>query len=96
MFTQVDTISVADPLVVFFLVVLGLYTGNTCLREPYAMRFYLGICLRTPGICVGTLPTRRFREVFFLRCFAIVLLYFEADLECLGSRFVLLSRGERD
>ena len=52
--------------------------------------------LPTPGICVGTLPTRRFREVFFLRCFAIVLLYFEADLRCLGSRFVFLSRGERD
>ena len=52
--------------------------------------------LPTPGICAGTLPTQRFREVFFLRCFAIVLNYFEADLRCLGSRFVFRSRGERD
>ena len=30
---------------VFFLVALGLYTGNTCLREPYAMGFYLGLSI---------------------------------------------------
>ena len=49
------------PSRVFFVV---LYTGNTRLREPYAKGCYLGSCLRL-GVCVGTVPTQWFREVFF-------------------------------
>ena len=60
---------------VFFLVVLGLYTGNTCLREPYAMRFYLGICLRLGyvlGHCLRDASAKFFSfDALQLFCFTV-------------------------
>ena len=59
----------------FFLVVLGLYTGNTCLREPYAMRFYLGICLRLGyvlGHCLRDASAKFFSfDALQLFCFTL-------------------------
>ena len=78
----------------FFLVVLGLYTGNTCLREPYAMRFYLGICLRL-GYVLGHCIRDASAKIFSFFSFdALQLLCF--TLKQISDAWVLVSFSFRE